>query len=374
MFFSIGTTADLRFPNNHRVGNLWINCDNDWQRTNDTFSKGYSDNYCIIVANEAGVNIDHSVPRSFPLWDQSACVSNLPAPGNWQQLWVDDTVTVDLAGKICVTKNNLDLSMPVANLGFDAAFQQMVEKLNNSVDLLKKCNKQNLKLFCTGGVDTFLLYAMLIKNNIEFELIINEHFAVDDFVKDNHTALNSLWAYKQIHHWSEPTWLATGSHGDEYLLRGPAVIAMLTAWHDIDFAKLLTKNSTQYHYYYFLKYKELWKKSWDTRQQLREQFPTKELLNQHILDHLSNDHQHWHLGKTITWTPFKNIDLVKILLQCDVDQLLPQFLNAQWSKKLVEFYCPDVCKYISTYKNHNTKQYLNSFIDWHHNISHHVQS
>jgi len=54
--------------------------------------------------------------------------------------------------------------------------------------------------------------------------------------------------------------------------------------------------------------------------------------------------------------------------------LLPQFLNAQLSKKLIEFYCPDVSKYISTYKNHNRKQYLDSFIDWHHNMSHYVQS
>jgi hypothetical protein len=192
----------------------------------------------------------------------------------------------------------------------------------------------------------------------DFDLLTEEHYARDQFTTENQTALEKFWAYKQIHHWLEPSWLATGSHGDEYFLRGPVAISMLTAWHDINFFELLSDNPGSYHYHHFNRYKELWKDAWKNRHQLQQDYPTVDLLNNQILNVLINDHQHWHLGNTLTWTPFKDIEIAKTLLQCPIEELLPQFLDARLTKDLIVDYNPDIIDYLSQYKNHNNKENL----------------
>jgi len=73
---------------------------------------------------------------------------------------------------------------------------------------------------------------------------------------------------------------------------------------------------------------------------------------------LINDHQHWHLGHTITWTPLMNIEIVKILLQCTLEDLLPQFLDAEISKILIARYDTSLLQAISQYKNYNSGENL----------------
>jgi hypothetical protein len=223
---------------------------------------------------------------------------------------------------------------------------------------------QDIKLFCSGGLDTLLLYGMLAGSH-DFELIQDDHYEPDTFTEQNREALKQFWAYKQIHHWTHPTWLATGSHGDEYFLRGPTVIGMLTAWHDINFSKLLADNPTAYHYHHFNKYPDLWKNAWDNRNQIQDQYPTVELLHRQILNILVNDYQHWHLGNTLTWTPYKDINITKILLQCDINELIPQFLDGRLSKDLIIDYNPNIIDYLSKYKNHNMRENLPKLHEYH---------
>jgi hypothetical protein len=272
---------------------------------------------------------------------------------------------MDILGIVTASKNKQNLTVSDQQLTVDQAVTQLIQQLNTATEDLHEYQNKNLKLFCSGGLDTFLLYSMLTAHKIPFDLIEQEHYACDEFTSTNKDTLKSFWSYRQIHHWLEPTWLATGSHGDEYFLRGPTVIAMLTSWHDINIAQLLEQNITAYHYQYFKKYPELWDTAWKNRHSLREQYSTKKQLNQHIIDNLINDHQHWHLGNTITWTPFKNIQLVKILLQCDIVDLIPQFLDGQIIKTIINKYSPNVSNFVSKYKNHNNQEHLPKFFAWH---------
>ena len=366
MFFSISPELDSRFPNNQQVGKLWVNHDHGWhQSTPDTFYKGYPENYCEITTHDQGIEINHSKHRSFPLWYSDNFVTNLPLRTPLQSAWADDHVTINNRGRIYTSKISIDLSVNPVPLSIAQAVQHIKKQLDTSVQQLIDCNPENLKLFCSGGIDTFLLYSILTFHQVQFDLVQDEYFAVDLFTHTNQQALESLWGYKQIHHWPAFTWLATGSCGDEYLLRCPVIISMLTAWYNIDFRQLLDKSTDKYHYHHFAKYDKLWKDSWNSRHQLREQYPTRELLNQQILNILLNDHQHWHLGKTITWTPFNNIELAKILLRCDVNDLLLQFTDGSLSKQLIIEYAPNVLEFIDTYKNHNSKEKLPDFFAWH---------
>jgi len=366
MFFSISSELDSRFPNNQQVGKLWVNHDPGWhQPTPDTFYKGYPENYCEIATHANGIEINHSKHRSFPLWYSDNFVTNLPLQTPLQSAWVDDHVTINNQGCVSTSKISIDLSVNPVQLSIDQAVQQIKTYLDTSVQQLNECNPVNLKLFCSGGVDTFLLYSLLSFHQVQFDLLQDEYFVVDSFTRTNQQALESFWGYKQIHHWPWFTWVATGSCGDEYMLRGPAIIAMLTSWHNIDFKQLLDKSTDKYHYHHFVKYNTLWQDSWNSRYQLREKYPTRELLNQQILNILLNDHQHWHLGKTITWTPFHNIEIVKILLRCNINDLLLQFTDGRLSKQLIIEYAPDVLEFISTYKNHNCREKLSDFFAWH---------
>ena len=57
--------------------------------------------------------------------------------------------------------------------------------------------------------------------------------------------------------------------------------------------------------------------------------------------------------------------IAKTILQCDIDALLSQFLDATLTKKLIESYSPELLRFVSTFKNFNNTQYLEEFYDWH---------
>jgi hypothetical protein len=348
MFFSIGTEIDKKFPNNFQFDHLWFNCDNGWQQTDSTFYKGYDDNYCKIVFDQNGAEIKHSQPRSFPLWHRSGLITNLDC--SFSPIWADDAAHIDSRGNVTLTKQSVDLFVAPGILTSNQAQHSIRQRLDKKLTAIPK----RMKLYYSGGVDTLLIYSMLS----DFDLLTEEHYARDQFTTENQTALEKFWAYKQIHHWLDPSWLATGSHGDEYFLRGPVAISMLTAWHDINFFELLSDNPGSYHYHHFNRYTKLWNDAWNNRHQLQQDYPTVDLLNNQILNVLINDHQHWHLGNTLTWTPFKDIEIAKTLLQCPIEELLPQFLDARLTKDLIVDYNPDIIDYLSQYKNHNNKENL----------------
>jgi len=355
MFFSINNTIDKKFPNNFCIGNLWFNCDNGWQQTDTTFYKGYNDNYCRVVFDQHGAVVEHSQPRSFPLWYRQNLITNLDCA--LSPIWADDQARIDQTGNVTLTKVPLELEIQPNTLTTGQAKHLIQQRLN----LKLKTVPDNIKVYCSGGVDTMLIYSMLPN----CELLIDNHYQQDQFTISNRLSLEKFWAYKQIHHWTQPTWLATGGHGDEYLLRGPVVISMLTAWHNIDFMKILSKCKDSYHYHYFNRYTELWETAWSSRHQLRQDYSTVESLNQQVLNILVNDHQHWHLGNTLTWTPLKDIEIAKILLQCPIDELLSQFVDAQLTRDLIVDYNPDIINFVSKYKNFDCKKHLPKLLEYH---------
>jgi hypothetical protein len=279
-------------------------------------------------------------------------------------VWADEKVFVDRGGEVHVTKQPVDLTVPAGYLPLYLAQKQIQSSLSDTVSNFTRRNR-DIKMFCTGGVDTLLLFSLLSQNNTEFDLVRDEHYELDTFTSTNNILLSKFWAYQQIHHWTRPTILATGSHGDEYLLRGPTVISMLTAWHDIDFGSVI-ESSDSYHSRYFAKYTDLWNNTWQTRHELRAQYPTVESLNAQILNILINDHQHWHLGYTLTWTPFKNIELARTLLQCSVDELMLQFTDAHITKELIADHNSNLLTVLSQYKNVNPAENLSKLSKFYH--------
>jgi hypothetical protein len=70
-----------------------------------------------------------------------------------------------------------------------------------------------------------------------------------------------------------------------------------------------------------------------------------------ILDWLANDHQHWHLGETLTFTPYKDLEILRLTMQSSPEQLLAQAIDASISKELVRKLDPSKLDYLAKYKN-----------------------
>jgi hypothetical protein len=376
MFFSITLEPDTRFLNRRKITEQhWFNSDPGWTWSGSFVYKGYADqisidqiplhfdqcnnytgNFCVINFDRNVVTVRHNRNRSFELWHDSNTVTNLPPPQGRENIWASHEIVLDTAQHLIPIATD---NRPVTGkLTWNQALDQVLELLKQNIQEFVATNQPRLKLYLSGGIDTLMLYSLLTRLHVPFELITATHYDQDEFTTRNHEALNYFWNYKQIHHWRDAAWLATGSHGDEYFLRGPEVIAMLTSWHDIDFLKIMQANPNAYHAYYFRKYETAFKTAWDNRQSFQKQYPRIELLHAHILDFLINDYQYYHLGNTLTWTPFRNIELVRILLQVPVEELLPQFISAEFSRQIVACTDPVLLNSLSQFKNYNSTENL----------------
>jgi hypothetical protein len=375
LFFSISQEPDRRFPNHYQLHHAWFNCDAGWQQHNNIFYKGYADsatmltvisdfdqagnypgNYAAVKFSKEKVIVRHSRNRSFELWHNDACVTNLPGCINMKNIWASHEVHVLSNWTQTLHKVDTDCSVMTGALTWNQACDQILDILDQTVKDFFVNNSAQMKLYFSGGVDTLLLYSLLLQHRQPFELITYTHYEQDDFVGPNQENLNFFWNYQQIHHWREPAWLATGSHGDEYLMRGPEVIAMLTSWHDINFEQVIESCADDYHARYFAKHAQLWQDHWQNRHSFQDRFPTLQQLHAHVINFLLNDYQYLHLGNTLTWTPFKNINLARILLQCDIHELIPQFTNAQLTKQLIARTDPKLLEFLSRFKNWNSTE------------------
>jgi hypothetical protein len=361
MFFSISKTRDLRFPNHTNLGIWIVSHDNGWKNSNNCISKGTDNNWLDIVISDSKLSLNHSKYRSFPLWwnVDTQTLTNLNGTG--EQIWADSLVTLTANG---LEKTHTDV------IGKIDTTEVAVEHVTTSIKhiLLKNVaikTPDHLKLFLTGGIDTLLLLALLkYTNEHKYEYISSEHLDYDWFVNNNFETIKNLhWGYKQMHHWTDPSCLISGCPGDEFFVRGPAAIALWCAWHDIDFIKHLNTADPGYHTGYFLKEEnsQLFIDAYQNRGQLKKDYPTKEEFTRQILNMLVNDHQHWHLGNTLTWTPYLDLQIPKLILRLPAKDLLDHFVNATINKNLISQLDPSVLEMLSTTKNKNTRAKLTKY-------------
>jgi hypothetical protein len=88
-------------------------------------------------------------------------------------------------------------------------------------------------------------------------------------------------------------------------------------------------------------------------QQQRTQQPEKDIQTVYweLCNILANDWQHWHIGNTLTWTPFRDLELFKLFLQLPLDLAQAQIMDSTVSRQLIEQNCPGLTKVISDQKN-----------------------
>lgn len=370
MFFSLSTVQDPRFPEHDRLGRWWFSHDDGWTKTDSGWRKGYyhddidHGNYAELSLTNDVVSLLHDRYRSFPLWwdESKKILTNLLGTGS--QIWADKIVKIS---GVDLQETTVDL---IGTVDTDpASMSQVVEQLSENfakkVNALPTLPFVDKKLFLTGGIDTLTIAAIIEREKQSVDYIDFNFFQFDWFTNHNMGDIRKkYWGYRNMHHWTEPCILITGGCGDEYFMRGPDTVALWAAWHDIDIVGYFQTHPRSYHTDYFLRSDNVKKLTevYTQRAQIQEIYKNKSDLVREILNINANDHQHWHLGKTIHWTPFKDLDLLKIILRLDVDDMLTQILDARVNRRMIEASCPILSKTLSDSKNTDHRKNLNLLI------------
>lgn len=364
MFFTIDKFKDVRFPNFKTFGKIVVSYDNGWIGSENRLFKGYKFNFTeswIELKFENDVlYLNHSKLRPFPLWRNNQVITSLKINDLDEPIWVDQTnlrilQNLKIEFNFLPFINDFKIVPTTKSEVIDAILKSLISKI-------KEINQMDFdpKIFITGGIDTVGLFSALLNNHTHFEIIDYEHLEYDYFINTNFNSIkDNHWAYNQLHHWKNPTVLISGAYGDEYFMRGPNTISLWASWNDINIIDLL-KKSNGYHVKYFLKESNLkiFEQNWKNRSQIKELYPTKQDLFNQILNININDHQHWHLGNTITWTPYQDLEYTKLILGLNDEELLKQIIDANINKEIIRFLNSDCLKLLSEFKNYKSRENL----------------
>ena len=374
MFFYIGRQEQKNFSSWYQLGTFHVSTDAGWHTIDiDHYKciyKGYADNcnidsaidqiihetepqmlgnFCVLVydslANSVKIKSDRL--RGFPIWFDEQGVTNLYKKTH--TAWTDSLIEIISDGQVVESKfdaiGNLDSGLSTLDEVLELVDQRLCEKTQNFLQY----NTLPIRAFLSGGVDSLLVYSYLQRFTTQFDMVKCNHIDYDRFWLKNSSTLQKFWGYNQIHHWTTPCVLTSGAPGDEFMLRSPTTVNLYLRFHGLEMLDLLDQpqwNSVLHHAYF-------------NRDKHREIFAIKEPLSDwnhqemiwNICNMLLNDWQHWHLGNTLTWTPLRDLDIIKCLLRLPPELALGQIMNSDISQQLIEKNCLGLTQVMSSQKN-----------------------
>jgi hypothetical protein len=341
MFFSISKHINNDFPNHIKWGEFCVDFDNGWTINENYISKGYPGKSCAISYSDDSVHVDSGERQTFPMFidAEKFVVSNLLS-GDF------------FVGEVSVTANSIiRIDKPSSKFKkLNLTDSEIIDQIDTTIEntILNFETDKPVKLFLTGGVDTLLLAAYVVKNKIPYELVNCEHFDLDYFMCHNRSKLKQFWAYKSLQHWRTPEVLLSGANGDEMLMRNPYDACIVLNYFNEDIVEVC-KQQPYYHSGYFLK--EKFASTLEAAKQIK--FHSEAELKEHVVIRNSNDFQHWHLGNTITLSPYDNLNLINLVLNLSYPILRTQILDAGIHKLLIERNAPQLLRLLSNDKNTN---------------------
>jgi NADPH-dependent 7-cyano-7-deazaguanine reductase QueF len=373
MFFSISKQKKENFPNHFSFKNWVISTDNGWEskKINDktVVFKGYSDsdllenilekiilshsatfmgNFCCFVIDEEKITIKTDTHRSFPIFYNDEEITNLKILEN--KIYPNEIIEIQRNLNVKKYKFKNFKNLTLKELSEDEDINKIDEILNKKFLNFFKFNNLPVKIFLSGGLDSLLIYSYALKFT-KVEIILQEYFEFDYFYLKNHNDIKKFWAYNQMLHYKNPTLFLVGTPGDEFMLRGPETVNLYCKTNNLDILKLLKTEEYKncYHKLYFNNEKN--KKIFF--QPISKLNKSKEYCYASICNILLNDFQHFHLGNTLTYTPLRDIEITKLMLNLPLSVAIKQIMDGYITKKIIEKNNPELLKYLSKFKNSN---------------------
>lgn len=363
MFFSISKQQNLSFPNSLRWDDFFVDFDNGWTVKNNHIYKGLTfegplniaeetdiekfknieGTFCILYFNDGKIEVIFGSKQKFPLYLNKVSLNNL---------YKDENNQINVEGSVVMTTSDIKFTRTQArsytklNLNDDEIIQKIDEILESK--LINFNYNKPFKLYLTGGLDSLLIASYVVKNKINYELVFGEHVDMDHFLCYNRTRLiKNFWAYQTIQHYRDPTILLTGAHGDETLLRDPLQAFLLLKYDNKDLIEICNKNPTLYQSIHCLKSDNLL--TYDRYK--NTVFDTLDDVKNYIFNCFYTDYQHWHLGNTLFYTIFDDIQLLNLSLNLSYDIAIKQSLDGYVAKQLISRNRPGLLKLLSPLKN-----------------------
>ena len=372
MFFALEKSANPRYPRHIKLGNLYLNIDEGWHVYSDELSlivyKGYVNdvaiddaidlitssiqpmldgNFCVFEFRYDEIYLYQPLYRSFPIYYTADSITNL------------QVANFSIAANHHIQAIHQDLTLetrsydPVGPIDSELSEDQVVFKiydiLHSNISNFLKHNTLPVKAFLTGGVDSMLIYSF-VKNIIKPELIDCQYLQFDEFWCSNSFYIRKHhWAYQQIHHWRESCVLLSGTPGDEFMLRSPTTSNLYLMNHNSSILQSLG-DEHHLHSHYFMKYGDLYDSQMHDPM-MKKLVKDKRYLYPKLCDMILNDFQHWHLGNTITFTPLRNMEIFKLMLQLPYESAVSQIIDSTISKRLIAMNDPKLLDHLSNDKN-----------------------
>lgn len=367
MFFNVGHTLLENYPCHWQLGSFFVSTDLGWTYRElgptKILYKGYADsdslenlleqislqacptltgNFCVLVLTNNNLQIQTDRYRSFPIYVGSTINNLIPTD---RTIWADSVITVHTDLSVTEAKFDVIGNIETSTMSLDHVLSAITDIVDQKTKLFLKHNRLPIRVFLTGGVDSMLVYSFLKKHTNEIELVKGLHFDYDYFWLKNSSEIKKFWAYNQIHHWTEPCVLASGTPGDEFMLRSPVTADLWLKNQNVRIIDLLQdpawKNSMQSAYFQKDKNYKIF----------QEQIVNSNNLSWDLCNMLVNDWQHWHLGNTLTWTPLRDLEVFKLILRLPLDTVIGQVMNSRVSTELIEHNVPGLSKYVVDSKN-----------------------
>ena len=367
MFFSIAKFQQSKYPFQWKLGPFDIGTDAGWQQnisgSTVMLYKGYADskrlesllpllaeqtfptftgNFCVLCYDSLTqqLSVKTDVWRGFPIYLHHDRITNLDR--STDQIFTNTAITID--SDLAVTKQKISFNGSIADV--DSISMDYVDRvLRNKITSYLDQSPGKIRVFLSGGVDTLLVYSYLKNLQADCELVWANHVDFDDFWLANHADLQKNWGYRQIHHWTEPCVLASGAPGDEFMLRSPDTANLFLISRGTSIPELLEKYPNCLHSEYFNKPET--RKIFDRH--ASETVTSK--ISWQLINNALNDYQHWHIGNTLTWTPLRDLNVLRWFLELPLEQAIGQIMDSEISRALIERNVPGLTRAISDKKN-----------------------
>jgi hypothetical protein len=301
----------------------------------------------ILCYKDGKIAITNDRSRACPLWRNSDNeVGNIGiehATNIWADAWVEISNTIEEK-----RWNAVPIAMPTKDCStvLDEIDSLLVSKFNWLASNVGRAPK----IFFSGGIDTLLCLSYIRSLGMDHELITGEHYDYDQFTCEFDNQIKAHWGYSQIHHWRQSSMLVTGACGDEYFLRGPATANMMLMHLGLKMQDILSPDHYHYKYFQGLEKSAMYRRQVED-QEIQQAIQTRDTVNDLILRQCINDHQHWHLGHTLTFTPFKDIDILRLVLELDTNTLVENIADASIQKQLIMRRDPQLLQFLVRNKN-----------------------
>jgi hypothetical protein len=330
MFFYIGNECELL----ERV-DTGLFLDKGWTKVNSVWYKGYStecnlseniDNilngykpkgiWCVISSINNTYKIYHPELRNFPS-DGITNLHNVPASNNLLEF--NDSVN-----------------------SMDVVVDNIVSMLVNTCNGYTKYNLDELNIWCTGGLDSVLLLAICEKANIPYNLYAHKspYSLYVEYESDlTRHVKREFPNYTFTSLFTNNTILATGYGGDNFFCRHPEQINLLANSLGLSIHDMI---KSEHYVYPYVRKSTLTMNSIP----LSENDLKTRLLNQILIWYSV-----WHLDNTITFTPYQDIDLFKMVLTLPIYELIDASFDGTIQKKAIEKCNPELLLLLDKQKN-----------------------